>query len=206
MQIIKKFLVLFLMTVVAITTLQAKSNEAQAKDILMKAVNLVQNPGGAQMSYDLKVSFYHKSGWILIKGQKFKRNSKRTIDWYNGHTFWSLDKSSQVVTIKVPKRKTNEDAAVTSQINIIKNGCRYDMSIAGNCYKIKINAITKDAKIKKAIVLINRQTYAPEQVKVKFGPIWATIKLYNFKTGTYANSNFVFDRSKYPDCTILDKR
>ncbi len=202
----KKLLFIVVLIIATITNANAKSNEAQAHDILLKTLNMLQNPGGAQLSYDLKVSFYHKSGWILLKGEKFKRSSRRTIDWYNGQTFWSMSKKTNEVTIKKPKHKMDEDVAVTSQLNFIKSGCRYSMTTEGDNYKIFVNAEAKDTKIKKAIVLINRFTYAPVQIKLKVGFIWATINMKNFKTGNYANSNFNFDPAEYKGCTIIDKR
>ncbi len=202
----RRLLLTLVMVLTSMTIIYAKSNEAEAHDILIKSLSLLQNPGGAQMSYDLKASFIHKSGWILMKGKKFKRSSRKTTDWYDGKTFWSRNKKTGIVTIKNPKHKTDDDAAVTSQLNLVRDGCRYAVTTQGNYYKIYVNAEKKDVKFKKAEFLINRDTYAPVQVRLKFGPIWATINLKSFKTGNYANSNFVFDKSDFPGCQIIDKR
>ena len=202
----KKLLLILITLVTILTPSSAKNNEEMARNILFKALDRVENPGGAQLSYHLKVSFYHKAGWIVFKGKKFKRSSRKTIDWYDGVTFWSMDKNSRELTIKKPKKKTDDDAAVTSQIQMVKTGCRYSMKESGNSYLINVDATEKGTAIKHAIIKVNKDSYAPEQVKVKFGPIWATINISNFKTGNYANSNFVYEKEKYPASEVIDKR
>ena len=112
----------------------AAQEGSQAHDILLKTLALIQNPGGIQLDYHLRVTFYTKKGHIIFKGNKFRRESKKTIDWFDGTTFWTLNKS------------------------------------------------------------------------IRFGLIWATITLSNFKAANYDDSNFHFDPHKYPGVKIVDKR
>ena len=73
-------------------------------------------------------------------------------------------------------------------------------------WRINVKSKVKGAKVKEAEVLVNKATYAPAQLRIRFGLIWATITLSNFKAANYDDSNFHFDPHKYPGVKIVDKR
>lgn len=182
-------------------------DEEASKDILRKALKVVLNPGGASMNYQFSVSVIHKSGYIIFKGNKFQRRSKRTIDWFNGKTFWTMNRSSQVVKISELKKTTDDDdAGLTRQFEKVLHGWKYTLVDEQSAWRIKIRLKDPKAKIKNAEVLINKITYAPMQLRIKYGLFWVNIKLTNFKTANYSDVNFYFDPAKYPNATIIDKR
>ena len=182
----------------------AAQEGSKAHEILLKTLALIQNPGGAQMDYRLRVAFYTKQGHIMFKGEKFRRESKKTIDWFDGNTFWSLTKSSNVCKIQRPKKHTDQNLA--SMMNAINSGCSYTMKDQGTLWHIRIKANTGSAKIKEAEVTVNKATYAPVQLRVKLGLLWANITLSNFQTANFNNDTFRFDPKKHPNAKIVDKR
>ncbi|MCH4146836.1 MAG: hypothetical protein LKG25_07285 [Prevotella sp.] len=188
-------------------SVSAESNETQAHNILIRALDILQNPGGASLNYKLDFSFIHKQGYVIFKGRKFQRRSKRTIDWFDGTTFWSMNRESEVVKISNPKKRMeDDDASLTEQMNLVRNGCRYAVTSDGGNWKIYVKAVAKEAKIKNAEVWINKVTYEPTKVRVKFGFLWVTITLWNVTAANYSDSNFEFNYHKYPHATIVDKR
>ena len=175
-----------------------------AHSILLKTLALIQNPGGAQMDYHLRVAFYTKQGHIIFKGEKFRRESKKTIDWFDGNTFWTLSKSSNVCKIQRPKKHTDQNLA--SMMNSIHSGCTYTMKDQGAAWRIRIKAKASSAKIREAEVLVSKANYAPPQLRVKLGLLWANITLSNFDTDSFSDHTFQFDPHKYPNAKIVDKR
>ena len=181
----------------------AAQEGSQAHDILLKTLALIQNPGGIQLDYHLRVTFYTKKGHIIFKGDKFRRESKKTIDWFDGTTFWTLNKSSKVCKIQRPKKQTDQNLA--SMMNSARTDCVYKLNDEGHLWRINVKSKVKGAKVKEAEVLVNKATYAPAQLRIRFGLIWATITLSNFKAANYDDSNFHFDPHKYPGVKIVDK-
>lgn len=188
-------------------SVSAESNETQAHNILIRALDILENPGGASLNYRLDVSFIHREGYVIFKGKKFQRRSKHTIDWFDGTTYWSMNRQTQVVKICNPKKKMEDgDASLTEQINLVKEGCHYAMTNDGCNWKIEIKSIARNAKLKNAEVWINKMTYEPTRLRVKFGLIWVNITLWNVTPANYSDINFEFNRYKYPGSTIVDKR
>ena len=204
---IKNLLILFFAFLA--TTASARNKEQLPPAVLIKALNLLQNPGGASLNYKIEVSIFHREGYVIFKGNKFQRRSKRTIDWFDGTTYWSMNRQTQVVKITSPKRgkhhDEDEDASLTEQINKIKENCLYTMVSEDNDWKITIKAQDKDAKIKHAEIWIDKTTNKPTRLRVKLGLIWANIRVWNVTAANYSDVNFYFSPAKYPNATIVDK-
>jgi len=188
-------------------SVSAESNETQAHNILIRALNILQNPGGASLNYRIDVSFIHREGYVIFKGKKFQRRSKHTIDWFDGATFWSMNRQTQVVKICNPKKKMEDgDASLTEQINLVREGCHYAVTSDGCNWKIEVKSIAKNTKLKNAEVWVNKMTYEPAKLRVKCGFLWVNITLWDVTAANYSDVNFAFSRCKYPEATLLDKR
>lgn len=185
------------------TPIQAQDSQT-AHSILLKTLNLIQNPGGAQLDYRLKVAIYSKHGHVVFKGNKFKRESSKTIDWFDGKTYWTLSKSSNVCKIHLPKKQTDQNLA--SMMNAVRTGCEYRLADEGKSWRIRIKSLEKKSKLKEAEVIINKANYAPMMLRVKLGFIWANIVFSQFRTGNYPDSMFYFDPRRYPNVKVVDKR
>lgn len=202
--------VIIMLLAVMPAAMSADNNEQQARKIVLDALEILQNPGGASLNYKIDVSFFHRQGYVVFKGRKFQRRTQRAIDWFDGTTFWELNRQSNTVKISYPKRnkhdEDDENAGLTAQMNAVRQNCRFSMVSEGVNWKITVKTNQKDAKIRHAVIWINKKTNKPAKVKFKVGIIWATITLSNVKADNYSDVNFYFDRDKYPNVKIVDKR
>ncbi|SFG45462.1 LolA-like putative outer membrane lipoprotein chaperone [Prevotella sp. KH2C16] len=191
-------------------TVSARNKEQQPPAVLIKALNILQNPGGASLNYKIDVAVFHRQGYVIFKGNKFQRRSKRTIDWFDGSTYWTMNRQTQVVKISNPKRSRRKDedenASLTEQINKVRDDCLYSMVSDGSDWKITVRAQDKSAKIKNAEIWIDKANNKPTRLRVKLGLIWANIRLWNVTTANYSDVNFSFYPAKYPNAKIIDKR
>lgn len=205
---LKSLLILFF--AVSAVTASARNKEQQPPAVLIKALDMLQNPGGASLNYKIDVSIFHRQGYVIFKGNKFQRRSKRTIDWFDGSTYWTMNRQTQVVKISNPKRSKHKDeeenASLTEQINKVRDNCLYSMVSDGNDWKITVRAQDRDANIKHAEIWIDKMTNKPTRLRVKFGLIWANIRLWNITAANYSDVNFYFSPAKYPNAKIIDKR
>ena len=204
-----KSLLIWLFAALAVTV-SARNKEQQPPAVLIKALDMLQNPGGASLNYKIDVALFHWQGYVIFKGNKFQRRSKRTIDWFDGNTYWTMNRQTQVVKISNQKRNRHKDedenASLTEQINKVKDNCLYSMVSDGDDWKITVRALDKDAKIKHAERWIDKATNKPTRLRVKLGLIWANIWLWNVTPANYSDVNFSFYPSKYPNARIIDKR
>lgn len=188
----------------------AQTNEQQAREVVLKALDILQNPGGASLNYKIDVSFFHRQGYVVFKGRKFQRRTKRVIDWFDGTTYWTLNRQANTVRISVPKRnkqdEEDENAGLTAQMNAVRDNCRFQMTSEGANWKVVVKTDDRKAKIRHAEMWINKKTYKPSKVRFKVGLIWANITVWNVKADNYSDVNFYFHPDKYPNVKIIDKR
>lgn len=204
----KSLLILFF--AVLAVTVSARNKEQEPPAVLIKALNMLQNPGGTSLNYKIDVSVFHRQGYVIFKGNKFQRRSKRSIDWFDGSTYWTMNRQTQVVKVSNPKhgkrKDEDEDESLTEQINKVRDNCLYSMVSDGNDWKITVKAQEREAKIKHAEIWIDKATNKPTRLRVKLGLIWANIWLWNVTPANYSDVNFSFYPSKYPNARIIDKR
>lgn len=204
----RSLLILFLAALSV--TVSARNKGQQPPAVLIKALNMLQNPGGASLNYKIDVAVFHRQGYVIFKGNKFQRRSKRTIDWFDGSTYWTMNRQTQVVKISNPKRSKRKDedenASLTEQINKVRDDCLYSMVSDGSDWKITVKAQDKSTKIKNAEIWIDKASNKPTRLRVKLGLVWANIRLWNVTTANYSDVNFSFYPAKYPNAKIIDKR
>lgn len=182
-------------------------NEVEAREIMFKAVDMMQDPTGIYMEYHAQFTrLFVKDGWIVLKGNKFHRESKRTIEWYDGKNHWSLNRSSRKLKLNMPSEYGN-DKDIGSYLQQVRTKYNFTLKDSKEGYWITLEA-NKNAKvdIKRGMVLINKLTNQPVRVKMKWSIFWVTLDLANIKKSTYDDSFFVYDKEKYPNTKMIMKK
>lgn len=182
-------------------------NAAQARQVVLKTLDLIQNPHGIEMNYHVQFTrFFSKDGVLAMKGNMFHRESKRTEEWYDGSNHWALNKASQKIKLNMPTEYGN-DKDLGKYLEQVRTDYDFTLDNSQKHYIISIKA-KKDAKvdIKEAIAYISKTTYEPIQVKMKWSIFWLTLDILTMKEVSYPDSYYRFDRSKHPNAKVIVKK
>lgn len=182
-------------------------NASQARQIAMKTLDVIQAPDGIEMNYHVQFTrLFSKEGVLAMKGNKFHRESKRTEEWYDGVNHWSLNKASKKIKLNMPSEYGN-DKDLGEYIQQVRTDYNFTLDNSQKHYVIYVKA-KKDAKvdIKEAVAYINKTTYEPVQLKMKWSIFWLTLDVLSMKKVDYPDSYYRFDQSKHPDATIIIKK
>ena len=176
-----------------------------AKSVLDKTASVVSNKGGVTASFTISSKQYGNStGTISVKGKKFYANSSAGIVWFDGQTQWTYVKQNEEVNVCNP---TPADLQAINPYNFIymyKQGYTSTMSANRNSYVVTLKG--KDKKIQEMVITINKQTYAPTQIRMLQNKQWTTVKVSNFRTVKLSDSIFRFNSKAYPNAEIIDLR
>jgi outer membrane lipoprotein-sorting protein len=201
----KALLSLLLLSVSAFSFAARQSNSAIAKQILDKTLKLVQNPGGVEMNYNLKITFlYSQSGAAIIKGGKTLTSTKKTKVWFNGVTGWWLERKDNTVTVFDSKYKKH--IGLGKQEYIAEHGCTYEVTNEKRGYLLRLRTKDPNLSIHEATILVDRNTYAPLQLRFKWKIFWIAVDISNFRVGNFNDNIFEFNYKAYPGVKIVDKR
>lgn len=203
----KKKLYLILSFLLFISSSGLAQNEDKAREVILKAVDMIQDPAGVYLEYHAQFTrLFVKEGWIVLKGNKFHRESKRTIEWYDGKNHWSLNRSSRKLKLNMPSEYGN-DKDIGSYLQQVRTKYDFTLKDSEDGYRITLEA-KKDAKvdIRRAVVLINKSTNKPIQVKLKWSIFWVTLDIANIKKSNRDDSFFIYDKKKYPNVKLIMKK
>lgn len=179
--------------------------DKQAKQILDKTSQLLNNAKGIQASFGGSAT-----GELIIKGEKFFLNSNGILSWFDGKTQWSYVEENDEVNISTPSK--DEVRAINPYfiINSYNHGFNYTY---GGMKKIdgkNVHEITLLPKVKnetKAIVLYISTQYIPTCIKFVQTGTSRQIDILSFNNNIdLKDSDFVFDRKKFPNAEIIDLR
>lgn len=203
----KKRLYLILSFLLLISYSGLAQNEDKAREVILKAVDMIQDSTGVYLEYHAQFTrLFVKEGWIVLKGNKFHRESKRTIEWYDGKNHWSLNRSSRKLKLNMPSEYGN-DKDIGVYLQQIRTKYNFALKDSKDSYRITLEA-KRNAKvdIKRATVLINKCTNKPTQVKLKWSIFWVTLDIANLRTSNCNDSFFVYNKKKYPNVKLFMKK
>lgn len=211
-----KALKLLLLAVVALlltTTAQAQT----AKQVLDKTAAKLKSAGGLQASFSA-TSFTgtteagSTSGTICVQGNKFKLTAGNGTTWFNGKTQWSLLKGNDEVYISTPTAAELQSVNPYTFINLYQSGYKLSMkSTTYNgkaCYEVTMNAQSKKSSISRMVVLIDKSSYYPQNVRIKqSNGNWIRLRVSSLATGKQWAANFFeFSKKDYPQVQLIDLR
>lgn len=195
----------------------AQTSDPAAKAILDGVSAKFKTYSTVQAAFTYKVenatgkALSTQTGSLLMKGTKYKVNFSGQEIFCNGTTIWNYDKASNEVTV------TKVDASsgmITPQklfTNFYDKDFRYilngEKKVAGKTIQeVELTPIDKTKSFHKVYVQVDKATKTVYSTKVleNAGNRY-TYTVNSIKTNTkLADSQFAFDKSKYPGVEQID--
>ncbi len=180
-------------------------DEQSARAILDKAAAIVGNAGGASASFNMTTSKGNTSGTISIKGNKFRAQTSSATVWYDGTTQWTYMKSSNEVNVSTPTEAQQQSMNPYKFINLYKSGFKLSMKTVTAGWEVHMTSTDTKRTIKELYVTIDK-SYHPTEIRMLNNSNWTTIKVSDFKTQNYSDSDFRFNSKDYPQAEVIDLR
>ena len=215
--------ILFVITAIAVLSLSSHAfaqKDAKAKGILNLSSQKYAEAGAITASFTLNVKdikakvTYSFDGNIQMKENKFYLSTPETDSWFDGQTQWVYLKDSEEVNITEPSKEEVQMINPSVIFDLYKKGCNY--KYAGekkdikqrSVYEIELTPANKKGDMQKITVQINKDDYIPVTFTISYKNNLQNILYINsYKTKqTLPDSNFVFDKKKYPNVEIIDLR
>jgi len=213
----KKILLIIAAILALSTQVFAQKN---AKEILDLSSQKYTEAGAIIASFTLNVKdikakvTYSFDGSIQMKGNKFYLSTPETDSWFDGKTQWTYLKDSEEVNITEPGKEEVQMLNPSVIFDLYKKGCKYKYLGAKkdikqrNVYEIELIPENKKSEMQKIVVQINQGDYMPVTFTIFYkNKMQNIIYINSYKTKqTVPDSNFVFDKKKFPDVEIIDLR
>lgn len=194
--------------------------DAKAKEQLDKSSAMLNQSGGLSVSFTINIndginkikqSF---EGQMLLKGAKFYLDTPEQTAYFDGKTQWVYTKSIEEVSILEPQPQDIQALNPIAVFDMYKKDCDYKYKGDKiDIQKRKVKEISLFPKNKKEdIRQVDIQINPSDGMPVAFHIIYknkSECRIYINKYQTKLNlpdSQFVFDKKKYPQAEINDLR
>ena len=210
-----------LFTIAAISALSLQAfTQKNAKEILDLSSQKYAEAGAITAIFTMNVKnikdkvTYSFDGSIQMKEGKFYLSTPEMDSWFNGKTQWTYQKESEEVNITEPSKEEVQMINPSVIFEIYKKGCKYkylgekkDIK-QRNVHEIELIPENKKSEMQKMIVQINKADYMPVTITIFYkNNLQNIIYINTYKTKqSLPDSNFIFDKKKYPDVEIIDLR
>ncbi|MDR0231650.1 MAG: outer-membrane lipoprotein carrier protein LolA [Dysgonamonadaceae bacterium] len=213
--------VLFIIAVISACSMQVfAQKDAKAKEILDLSSQKYAEAGAISASFTMNIkdekakTTYSFDGHIQMKGNKFHFSTPDIDSWFDGKTQWVYQKESEEVNITEPSEEEVQMINPSFIFDMFRKGSNYkfigekkDIK-QRNVYEIELTPSNKKGEIQKITVQINKEDYMPVMFTIFYkNNLQNIIYINSYKTKqTLPDSNFVFDKKKFPDVEIIDLR
>ncbi len=211
----KKLLFVYILVLLALPVMAQQ--QAQAKTVLDKAAATFRKAGGVQAGFAMKV--YDQGilagvsdGVIQINGEKFCLKTSDIITWFDGRTQWSYVVPNEEVNISTPTEAELQSLNPYALLNMYQKGFNYKLG-ATRSYRNKavdevILTPMKKQDVASIILYVARDSAQPLFIRVEqSNKSYSEITVESYQTGQkYPDTQFVFDKKKYPNAEVIDMR
>jgi len=202
----KKIIILFIAVFAAIAQGYARGG---ATDILDKAAAKIKASNGIKSAFTISSGDMTANGVIKLKGNKFHCTMTGGHEtWFNGKTLWTYYKSNEEVNVSNPTG--NELAKLNPYyfISLYKKG--YDVKNGKSTpmyHEFIITAKTKTAAYKKITLRLSKKDLHPVSIKAETSKTTYNVKVTSYSSDQkLADTEFAFNKKKYPEAEIIDLR
>ncbi len=207
-----KRLLLILMTLTL--AVQGAKSADTAKEVLDKAVAQLKGAGGVQAKFTLttlegKKTRGSTSGTMNVEGGKLSLKTNDLLVWFDGKTQWTMLPGDSEVTESQPTATEKKSLNPYSFLQIYNEGYTTKMkegklSNGKQGYKVFLNA-TRGQDIREVFIEIDT-SYNLVRVSFRQGKQnWTRIVINSLATGkTFADDEFVFPSSQYPNVEVIN--
>ncbi len=186
----------------------AVANAQTAVTVLDKAADEYKKNASVTADFEINLGGNIESGNILLQGTKFRTTTSESIIWFDGKTMWTYIKDNEEVNVTEPSATQLARINPYAFINMYKKG--YDVAFGGNTstyYEVILTAKGSNASIQKAIIRINKGTYQPRYIMMGTSRADIEINVKSYKAGAkQPDTEFLFDKKKYPKVDVIDLR
>ena len=194
--------------------------DAQAKELLDKTSATLNQSGGMSASFTMNINDDANKikqsfeGQIFLKGAKFFYDTPDQTVYFDGKTQWVYDKTIEEVSILEPQPKDLQALNPIAVFELYKTDCDYKYKgEKTDIQKRKVQEVSLFLKNKKEdISQVDLQISQTDFIPVFFRVIYKNKSEYRISITKYqtklnlSDSQFVFDKNKYPQAEINDLR
>lgn len=193
-------------------------NSSEAKAILDKTYANYENSKGVKISFSFSAvenSTVHQQqkGTAMVKGNKFKIEMSGIDTWFDGKTQWVLMKDFNEVNISEPTPEELASISPIALLNIYKTGFTLKApksQTIGNKDVAVIDMTPTGTKsdFKDISMAIDKSNFTIVQVLLTLkNGLRNKIDITEYNTNfNFNDSDFLFNRNKYPGVEIIDLR
>ena len=193
--------------------------EAEAKAILDKTAQAIQNSTGSKVEFSLTINNTQTSqkqtmhGTLLLKGDKFKLSIADTETYYDGKSQWVYVPDFEEVTISTPTAEELSEINPTAILSSYKKGFKLakenDRTVDGKqAFVVNIHPEDRNKPYHRVEIVVDKSTYDIISISTfGKGGTDTTIKVKKHEKGqNFADQIFVFDPKKHPNVEVIDLR
>ena len=182
-----------------------QSNATKAREIFDHTYQMVFGQQGCQLHYDVDIlKLYHTNGTIWMKDGKQRFYETRYRSWSDAKTYYLVDTKKKTVDI-FNTDDPNKDK-YSSKFKFRPDDYDYSYEDTTEGYVITLKPKPGVKGFKEARAVIDRQTRAPKNVRIKVAFLWARVTISQFKSGAVSDNIFTFPASQYKDYPTTDHR
>ena len=176
---------------------QSAQNQKEARQIFDIVYNKVYGPQGSTLHYDVNIiGILKTNGTIWIKGKKSRFQEERYLSWNNGVKDYWVDMKKKTVTEYDADAPRSDKYMSKFTFNV--EDYTYSVEKSPKYYYVITLEAKKSVKgIKHLKAIVEKNTYAPQSLKIKVLWFWTTVKITNFKSGGISDNIFEFPKEKY---------
>ena len=200
-------------------SVSAQYVETEAKAILDKAAQAIQNSTGSKVEFSLTINNAQTSqkqtmnGTLFLKGDKFKLLIADTETYYDGKNQWLYVPDFDEVTISSPTTEELSEINPTAILSSYKQGFKLakenDKTVDGKqAFVINIHPEDRNKPYHSVEIIVDKTTYDIISISTfGKGGTDTTIKVKKHEKGqNFADQIFVFDPKKHPNIEVIDLR
>lgn len=194
--------------------------DTKAKEVLDNSLTMLNHSGGLSISFSFNMNdeIHHIKqsfeGQILLKGAKFFLDTPEQTVYFDGKTQWVYDKPIEEVSILEPQPQDIQTLNPIAIFELYKLDCDYKyQGEKTDIQKRKVHEITlfpqdKKADIERVDVQINPTDWMPVFFHILYkNKAEYRIHINKYQTKqNFSDSQFVFDKKKYPQVEVNDLR
>ncbi len=212
----KKNLLIYILMLLALPVWAQQ--QPKAKVVLDKTAAAFRKAGGVQVGftvkmYDRGVLSGTSDGAIQINGEKFYLQTPETKTWFDGKTQWSYVVANEEVNVTTPTDAELQSLNPYALLTIYQKGFNYKLGTTQSYQgkpvdEVVLTPIAKRQDLSSIVLYVTKNTSQPLLIRVEQpNKSFSEIAVESYKGGQkYADSQFAFDKKKYPRAEVIDLR
>ena len=214
----KRLLLMFALWA-TLAPLSAGAQTKEARALLDKTAEAFRKAGGVEIAFGMKAYTDGKpegesAGVIRLKGEKFRLEVPGNLTWFDGETQWTYVEENEEVNVSTPTDEELRSINPYTFIYMYREGfdCRLGEKKAQGgriAQEVVLTATDPKQDLASVTLLIEAGTYRPLSIRLeqRGTKTVSEITVTAYRTGQrYADKDFTFNPSDYPDAEVIDLR